>query len=120
MAIPKRKSLAGTCGIPREPGRVYVKTFDEDGLEQTYLPGDVPKRISAPCLGAWDVQTSSSRREFGRKIFGNLCVHVRVTVRGRQRDLWWEHGDWFVSKGTCLLYRLTRGLGIRKANQMTE
>ncbi len=51
MAIPKRKSLAGICGIPREPDRVYVKTFDEDGLERTYLTGDVPKRISAPCLG---------------------------------------------------------------------
>ena len=39
MAIPKRKSLAGICGIPREPDRVYVKTFDEDGLERTYLTG---------------------------------------------------------------------------------
>ena len=72
MAIPKRKSLAGTCGIPKEQDRIYVKTF------------------------AWEIQASSSRREFGREIFGNLCVHIRVTVKGRQRDLWWEHGDWFV------------------------
>ena len=32
MAIPKRKSLAGICGIPREPDRVYVKTFDEERI----------------------------------------------------------------------------------------
>lgn len=48
MAIPKRKSLAGTCGIPQEKDRVYVKTFDKDGLERTYPPDTVPKRISAP------------------------------------------------------------------------
>ena len=78
MAIPKRKSLAGTCGIPQEKDRVYVKTFDKDGLERTYPPDTVPKRISAPFLGTWD---------------------VTVTVPGGQRDLWWEHGDWFVPKG---------------------
>ena len=66
MAIPKRKSLAGTCGIPQEKDRVYVKTFDKDGLERTYPPDTVPKRISAPFLGTWDIQASSSRREFGR------------------------------------------------------
>lgn len=99
MAIPKRKSLAGTCSIPQEKDRVYVKTFDKDGLERTYPPDTVPKRISAPFLGTWDIQASSSRREFGREIFGNLCVHVTVTVPGGQRDLWWEHGDWFVPKG---------------------
>ena len=105
MAIPKRKSLAGTCGIPREQDRVYVKTFDEDGFARVYCPDAVPKRVSAPRLGTWDIRASSSRREFGREIFGNLCVHVCVTVRGRQRDLWWEHGDWFVSKGACLPHR---------------
>lgn len=99
MVIPKRKSLAGTCGIPREQDRIYVKTFDGDGLERAYLPGAVPKKVSAPSLGIWEIQASSSRREFGREIFGNLCVHVRVTVKGRRRDLWWEHGDWFVAKG---------------------
>ena len=96
MAIPKRKSLAGTCGIPKEQDRIYVKTFDVDGLERVYPPSAVPKKESAPSLGAWEIQASSSRREFGREIFGNLCVHIRVTVKGRQRDLWWEHGDWFV------------------------
>lgn len=55
MVIPKRKSLAGTCGIPQEPDRVYVKTFDEDGLARVYSPDAVPKRVSAPCLGTWDI-----------------------------------------------------------------
>lgn len=64
MVIQKRKSLAGICGIPREPDRVYVKTFDEDGLARVYSPDAVPKRVSAPCLGTWDIQASSSRREF--------------------------------------------------------
>lgn len=73
MAIQKRKSLAGTCGIPREQDRVYVKTFDEDGLERAYPPDAVPKRVSVPCLGTWDVQASSSRREFGREIFGTFA-----------------------------------------------
>lgn len=99
MPIPKRKSLAGTCGIPKEQDRIYVKTFDGDGFEKAYPPGIIPKKVSAPSLGTWEIQASSSRREFGREIFGNLCVHVVVTVRGRQRNLWWEHGDWFVSKG---------------------
>lgn len=99
MAIPKRKSLAGTCGIPREQERIYVRTFDGDGLERAYPPGSVPKKVSAPSLGVWEIQASSSRWEFGREIFGNLCVHICVTVKGGQRDLWWEHGDWFVSRG---------------------
>lgn len=89
----------------REQDRVYAKTLDKDGLERTYLPDEVSKSLSAPCLGTWDIQASSSRGEFGREIFGNLCVHVCATVRGRQRDLWWEHGDWFVSKGACLPHR---------------
>lgn len=105
MPIPKRKSLAGTCGIPREQDRIYVNTFDGDGVERAYLPGAVPKKVSAPSLGIWEIQASSSRREFGREIFGNLCVHVVVTVRGMQRDLWWEHGDWFVFKGARLPHR---------------
>lgn len=37
MPIPKRKSLAGTCGIPREQERIYVRTFDGDGLEKCIL-----------------------------------------------------------------------------------
>lgn len=98
MAIPKRKSLAGTCGIPREEARVYVTTFDENGFERLYPPSAVPAKVFAPRLGIWDIQASSSRREFGREIFGNLCVRITVTVRGTPRALWWEHGDWFVSK----------------------
>lgn len=103
MSIPKRKSLAGTCGIPKEQDRIYVKTFDRDGFEKAYPPGVIPKKVSAPSLGIWEIQASSSRREFGRELFGNLCVYVCVTVRGRQRDLWWEHGDWFVDKRALLV-----------------
>lgn len=44
MSIPKRKSLAGTCGIPKEQDRIYVKTFDRDGFEKAYPPGVIPKR----------------------------------------------------------------------------
>lgn len=97
MTIPKRRSLAGTCGIPKEQDRIYVETLDEKGIARTYPPDIVPKKVSAPCLGTWDIQASSFRREFGREIFGNLCVYVSVTVRGRRHDLWWEHGGWFVS-----------------------
>lgn len=98
MAIYRHKSLAGTCGIPLERDRVYVRTFDGDGVERTYPPGAVPKKVSAPSLGIWEIQASSSRRKFGREIFGNLCVCVAVTARGRRRNLWWEHGGWFVSR----------------------
>lgn len=101
MAIYRHKSLAGTCGIPPERDRVYVRAFDGNGVEGAYSPDAVPRKVSAPSLGIWEIQASSSRREFGREIFGNLCVHVIVTVRGRQRSLWWEHGDWFVSKDAC-------------------
>lgn len=98
MAIPKRKSLAGTCGIPREQDRLYVMTFDKSGFAKTYPSDDVPEKVLVPYLGIWDIQACSFRREFGREIFGNLCVHITVTVRGQQRNLWWEHGDWFVAK----------------------
>lgn len=98
MPIPKRKSLADTCGIPREQDRIYVKTFDGGGFERAYPPAAVPKQVSAPSLGIWEIQASSSRREFGREIFGNLCVHVVVTVRGRQCNLWREHGNWFIAR----------------------
>lgn len=39
------------------------------------------------------IKTSFSRRELGREIFGNLCVHAVVTVGGRLRDLLREQGD---------------------------
>ena len=44
MVISKRKSLAGTCGIPKEQDRIYVKTFDGDGFEKAYPPRHHPQK----------------------------------------------------------------------------
>lgn len=33
MEIPQRKSIARTCGIPREVERVYVKVLYKAGLD---------------------------------------------------------------------------------------
>lgn len=111
MAIPKRKSLAGTCGIPRERERVYVKVLDKAGSDVGLRSGQVPKKIVVPGSAPWDVDAVSREREFGRELFGNLCVRFAVTVRGMRKTLWWEHGDWFVSEDEV------RPLGTRPDSQ---
>ena len=98
MAIPKRKSLAGTCGIPKEDERVYVRVFDGAGSDVRLHSDRVPKKVIVPGLAPLEIDAVSHRREFGRKLFGNLCVRFVVTVRGARKALWWEHGDWFVSE----------------------
>ena len=65
-----------------EPDRVYVKTFDEDGLERTYLTGDYPKRNTRSLPGDLGRPGVLFPPVVRAEIFGNLCVHVRVTVRG--------------------------------------
>lgn len=73
MAIPKRKSLAGTCGIPMERNCIYVVTLDEYGVAKSYPFDPVPEKMSAPGLGVWDIRVSSSRRNSGGK-YSETCA----------------------------------------------
>lgn len=88
MVIPKRKSLAGTCGIPREHECVCVRVFDKTGSDVRLHSGRIPKRAIDPGMAAWEVGAISCGRKFGRELFGNLCVRFAVTVRGVQKTLW--------------------------------
>lgn len=93
--IPKRKSLAGKCGIPFEKDRKYGKpVFDrpENGIPSE-LEFDDGTRLR--------MDSSVHEDEFGREIFGNLCRHwvMRLADRpDRFVDMWQERGRWFVRK----------------------
>ena len=83
MAIPKRKSLAGKCGIPFEKDREYGEPVFANG-----------RRLRMGSAVDYD--------EYGREIFGNLCRHwtMRLNDEGTVCvDLWEEGGKWFVRKG---------------------
>ena len=90
---PKRKSLAGRCGIPLERDRVYVEVATATVR---------PVRIHWPDGRSWKIESVYDRREFGRETFGNLCVRWAVCVDRRRRELFWEHGDWVVAKRSGL------------------
>lgn len=91
-----RHSLAGTCGIPHEGERVYIRVDDPDPSDDG-TPG-WPARVHWGDGRCWSVSRVLSRNEFGRAFFGNLCVRYEVEIRGKIRLIWWEHGDWFVSR----------------------
>ena len=106
MPIPRRRSLAGTNGIPTEAERVYVDVdADELGLyawhkdaRQVDFSRVRPYRVHWPDGRFWDVEGVFSKREFGRAIFGNLCVRFDVGIKGRSHALYWEAGRWFVRR----------------------
>lgn len=90
----KRRSLAGTNGIPREEERVYVQV---DAIGGDLDP--MTARITEVTLGggrSWPVDSVVSRRSFGREILGNLCVRVDVIIAKTPKRIWWEGGRWFI------------------------
>lgn len=101
----KRKSLAGTCEIPLESQRVYVDVDYE--MCGGVIAGDTfrPTRIHWPDGRYWDIVSIYDKREFGRSIFGNLCVRWGVCIGRTRKELWWEHGDFFVAKRSGLAAR---------------
>lgn len=93
--IPKRKSLAGKCGIPFEKDREYVEPVF--ARQEDTIPSEIAfqdgRRVR---MGSY-----MHRNEFGREIFGNLCQHwvMRLDDAGTESiDLWKEGGRWFVRK----------------------
>lgn len=103
--IPRRRSLAGRCGIPLERDRVYVRVDTElDG--GALAPATArPVRIRWPDGRSWGIDSIYDRREFGRDVFGNLCVRWAVCIRRQRRELYWERGDFFVAKRSGLAER---------------
>lgn len=94
----KKHSLAGTCGIPREAERIYIEV-DKTSDDRDGFPAD-PRIIHWPDGRSWHVESIYCRRGFGRAIFGNLCVRFDVCIARQRKTVWWEHGDWFVAKGS--------------------
>ena len=80
--IMKKHSLAGTCGIPTEDRRIYIPV-DVNGTD------DPDRGPSDPITIHWPD---------GR--FGNLCVRYDVCIAKQRKTVWWEHGDWFVERGS--------------------
>lgn len=103
--IPHRKSLAGRCGIPLEADRVYVEVDTVWDGGSIAPPTARPSRVRWPDGRSWEVESVYDRREFGREVFGNLCVRWAVCIGHRRRELFWEHGDWFVAKRSGLAER---------------
>lgn len=99
MAIPKRKSLAGTNGIPLEKDRTYADTVTLGSFSNSAVERGSVGKVTFPGGRTWDVESILHKREFGRELFGNLVVHYSLRVGGSERDLWWEGGRWFSRKG---------------------
>ena len=51
-------------------------------------------------VDSWQVESIYFRSEFGRALFGNLCVRYDVCIAKQRKTVWWEHGDWFVERGS--------------------
>lgn len=90
MSNPRRRSLAGTNGIPTEAERAYIEV-DADGLELYAWHKDVrcidfsrvrPRRVHWPDGRFWVVEGVFYKREFGSAVFGNLCVRFDVGIKG--------------------------------------
>lgn len=103
---PRRRSLAGTCGIPVERDRIYVQVdMEEESLSPTER-GEHPVRIHWPDGRSWHIESVYAMRTFGREIFDNLCVRWTVCICHEPKDLWWEGGKWFVAKRSGLAARV--------------
>lgn len=98
MAIPRKRSLAGTNGIPLEKDRVYADDVILEGLGGAFSGRGFVGRVVLSGGEVWNVRSILSRREFGREIFGNLVVRYSLKVGGGSKDLWWEGGRWFSRK----------------------
>ena len=96
--IMKKHSLAGTCGIPTEDRRIYIPV-DVNGPTTRRGPSD-PVTIHWPDGRSWQVESIYFRSEFGRALFDNLCVRYDVCIAKQRKTVWWEHGDWFVERGS--------------------
>lgn len=95
VAIPKRKSLAGKCGIPFKKDREYGEPVF------SRRENDIPTELVFPNEIILRMEPYMHRDEFGREIFGNLCRHwvMRLADRpDRFVDMWQERGRWFVRK----------------------
>lgn len=95
VAIPKRKSLAGKCGIPFEKNREY----GEPVFERRENP--IPIALEFPNGRRLRMGSAVGYDEYGREIFGNLCRHwtMRPNDAGTESsDLWEGFGRWFVRK----------------------
>lgn len=103
--MQKRRSLTGRCGMPTERERVYVQVdiVREGGALAPVAAR--PVRIYWPDGRSWSIDSIYDRREFGREIFGNLCVRWAVCIARRRRELLWEHGEFFVARCSGLAER---------------
>lgn len=97
--IMKKHSLAGTCGIPTEDRRIYIPV-DVNGTDDPDRGPSDPVTIHWPDGRSWQVESIYFRSEFGRALFGNLCVRYEVCIAKQRKTVWWEHGDWFVERGS--------------------
>lgn len=99
LKLFKKHSLAGTCGIPVEERRIYIKVDTKGTDDPDHGPAD-PWAIHWADGRSWTVESIYDRREYGRAIFGNLCVEFGVCIAKQRKTLWWEDGRWFVAKGS--------------------
>lgn len=97
--IHKRHSLAGTCGIPAEPSRIYIQVDAIAPDSPTEGPAR-PQTIHWPDGRSWHVESIYLRQEFGRAVFGNLCVRYDICIAKQRKTVWWEAGRWFVGRGS--------------------
>lgn len=95
---PRRRmrSLAGTCGIPREAERVYVGVFLVPPPHADAYSQAVPRRVTWPDGRSWEVERAKLSRTFGVPYLGTYVERWEVYIRRRSRTLWWEAGRWFV------------------------
>ena len=98
----RHRSLAGRCGIPREDERVYVAVRLADVAVAPGRRAGRPAAVRWPDGRTWPVQGVFATQRFGREELGNLCQRWDVEIQGRRVELWWEHGAWFVAKGSGL------------------
>ena len=94
-----KHSLAGTCGIPVEGRRIYVDVDAKGAVGPNHGPAD-PWVIHWADGRSWTEESIYARREYGRAIFGNLCVEIDVCIAKQRKTVWWENGRWFVAKGS--------------------
>lgn len=93
------RSLAGTCGIPTEDDRLYVRV-DVSEVPEAYdgRIADYPVRITLPDGRSWRVTGVRERRTWGREHLGTLVERYECLLapRNTPHHLWREHNSWFV------------------------
>lgn len=92
------KSLAGTCGIPREEDRVYIgmeSTINHDANGTEY---EVLRRVIWPDGRSWKIDSTYHHQTYGRSFFGNLVERWEVCIMRQRKTIWREHGEFFVAK----------------------